>query len=65
MVLLNMNDIYNILPDSDVFRDQTTKKVIKERQVVTIEIVDSLDRLIEKRKLVTSFDTKNRYILGK
>lgn len=29
MILLNMDDIYNILPDSDVFQDQTTIKVIK------------------------------------
>ena len=46
-------------------RSDYDKSHKKERQVVTIEIVDSLDRLIEKRKLVTSFDTKNRYILGK
>jgi len=32
---------------------------------VTIEIIDSLDRLIEKRKFVTSFDTKESIILGK
>jgi hypothetical protein len=62
---LNKNDIYNILPDSGFPRSDYDKSHKKERQVVTIEIVDNLVRLLEKRKLVTHFDTHNRFILGK
>jgi hypothetical protein len=60
------NQIYNSLPDNDVFQDQTAIKVINGRLGLDDqEIADSLNRLIEKRKLVTSFDTRNKLYLRK
>jgi hypothetical protein len=61
------SDIYRSLPDSDdVFQDQTAIKVIKEKTGISYqEIAESLNRLIEKCKLVTSFDTRNRLYLRK
>ena len=60
------NQIYDSLPDNDVFQDQTALRVISG--IIGIsdqEVADSLNRLIEKRKLVTSFDTRNRLFLRK
>ena len=57
------SDIYRSLPYSDnVFQDQTAIKVIKEKTGISYqEIADSLNRLIEKCKLVTGFDTRIDY----
>ena len=60
------SQIYDCLPDNDVFQDQTAIKVIKgSLGLDDQEVADSLNRLIEKRKLVTSFDTRNRLYLRK
>ena len=60
------SQIYDSLPDNDVFQDQTAIKVIKSKiGIGDQEIADSLNRLIEKRKLVTSFDTQNKLYLRK
>jgi hypothetical protein len=60
------SQIYTHLPDHDVFQDQTAINVIKNKTGLNEqEIADSLNRLIEKRKLVTSFDTKYRLFLRK
>jgi hypothetical protein len=60
------SQIYNSLPDNDVFQDQTAINVIKGKTgIPDQEIADSLNRLIEKRKLVTSIDTRNRLYLRK
>ncbi len=60
------SQIYDCLPDNDVFQDQTAIKVIKgSLGLDDQEVADSLNRLIEKHKLVTSFDTRNRLYLRK
>jgi len=60
------NQIYGCLPDNDVFQDQTAIEVIKGRLGLDDqEIADSLNRLIEKRKLATSIDTRNNLYLRK
>jgi len=60
------SQIYDCLPDNDVFQDQTAIKVIKgSLGLDDQEVADSLNRLIEKHKLVTSFDTRNITIFKK
>ena len=60
------SQIYGCLPDNDVFQDQTALGVISSKIGISDqEVADSLNRLIEKRKLVTSFDTRNRLYLRK
>ncbi len=59
------SQIYDSLPDNDVFHDQTALRVISGIGISDQEVADSLNRLIEKRKLVTSFDTRNRLFLRK
>lgn len=60
------SQIYNSLPDNDVFQDQTAIRVISGKIGISDqEVADSLNRLIEKRKLVTSFDTQNKLYLRK
>jgi len=63
---LRDNQIYDSLPDNDVFQDQTALNVLNKKMgIPDQEIADSLNRLIEKRKLVTSFDPRNRLYLRK
>lgn len=60
------SQIYDSLPDNDVFQDQTAIRILSGKIGLSEqEVADSLNRLIQKRKLVTSFDTRNKLYLRK
>jgi hypothetical protein len=46
--------IYDSFPESDILPDQTALKILKDKtSLAETEIVESLNRLIEKRKIIS------------